>query len=79
MVRHLEADYLASAYLDDMLRIETSVETVKNASFLMKQTIFRPTTDKDVKLFEMNVTLVCVGTNGKPVRLPEEVRRALLP
>ncbi len=79
VVRHLEADYLASAYLDDMLRIETSVETVKNASFLMKQTIFRPTTDKDVKLFEMNVTLVCVGTNGKPVRLPEEVRRALLP
>ncbi len=73
VVRHLEADYLASAYLDDMLIVKTSVESLKNASFIMKQTIFR----HDVKLFEMTVTLVCVGTNGKPVRLPQNLREAL--
>lgn len=73
VVRHLEADYLASAYLDDILSVNTSVELLKNASFIMKQTIFR----HDVKLFEMTVTLVCVGTNGKPVRLPQNLREAL--
>lgn len=73
VVRHLEADYLASAYLDDILNVNTSVELLKNASFIMKQTIFR----HDVKLFEMTVTLVCVGTNGKPVRLPQNLREAL--
>lgn len=74
VVRHLEADYIASAYLDDILTVTTSVREVKNASFLMKQTIFR----HDKKLFEMDVTLVCVGTNGKPVRLPVNVKEALL-
>lgn len=73
VVRHLEADYLASAYLDDILTVNTSVDLLKNASFVMKQSIFR----HDVKLFEMTVTLVCVGTNGKPVRLPDNLRRAL--
>lgn len=73
VVRHLEADYLASAYLDDILTVNTSVDLLKNASFVMKQYIFR----HDVKLFEMTVTLVCVGTNGKPVRLPDNLRRAL--
>lgn len=73
VVRHLTADYIASTYLDDLVTLRTSVEMVKNASFLMKQTIFR----HDVRVFEMDVTLVCVGTNGKPVRLPADVREAL--
>lgn len=74
VVRHLEADYMASAYLDDIVTVKTSVETVKNASFIMKQTIFR----HDQMLFQMDVTLVCVGTNGKPVRLTDELREALI-
>lgn len=78
VVRHLEADYIASAYLDDVLTVKTSVDTVKNASFLMKQTIFCPRNDELVKLFEMDVTLVCVGTNGKPVRVPENLKEVLL-
>lgn len=73
VVRQLEADYLASACLDDMLRVETSVSSIKNASFAMKQSVYR----KDRMLFDMTVTLVCVGTNGKPVRLPEHLKRAL--
>ena len=79
VVRHLEADYLASAYLDDMLKMETVVETVKNASFVMKQTIFRRTSEaQEQKIFHMDVTLVCVGTNGKPVRIPDNLKEALL-
>ena len=74
VVRHVNADYLASAYLDDVLTLETSVTEVKNASFVMKQSVFC----HDRKLFEMDVTLVCVGLNGKPVRVPANVKEALL-
>lgn len=73
VVRHLEADYFAPAYLDDVLCLRTSVELVKNASFRMKQTIFR----HDLRLFEMDVTLVCVTLDGKPARLPDKLRKAL--
>ncbi|MCB9991840.1 MAG: tol-pal system-associated acyl-CoA thioesterase [Rhodospirillales bacterium] len=78
VVRHVEADYIAPACLDDVVRVETSVTAVKNASFAMKQTVFRPKDNAECQvLFEMNVTLACVGTNGKPVRLPEKVKEAL--
>ena len=73
VVRHVEADYILPACLDDIVRIETSVTTVKNASFAMKQTVFR----HNQVLFEMDVMLACVGTNGKPVRLPDHVKEAL--
>ncbi|PJB70353.1 MAG: tol-pal system-associated acyl-CoA thioesterase [Alphaproteobacteria bacterium CG_4_9_14_3_um_filter_47_13] len=73
VVRHLEADYISSAFLDDLLSVKTSVDMVKNASFLMKQQVLR----HDRVLFEMDVTMVCVGTNGKAVRLPENLRKVL--
>ncbi len=78
VVRHLEADYIASAYLDDILTLKTSVEMVKNASFLMKQSVFCHRNDEEKKLFEMDVTLVCVGTNGKPARLSDDLKKVLL-
>ena len=73
VVRHVSADYLASAFLDDKLDVQTSVEQIKNASFIMRQSIKR----EDKLLFEAQVTLVCVAKNGKPIRLPEQVRKAL--
>ncbi len=88
VVRHLEADYLKPCYLDDIVRLETTVSAVKKASFEMKQTLFRRNggvKDGDAKddgaderIFEMTVMLVCVGTNGKPVRLTDDLREALL-
>ncbi len=73
VVRRLDADYIAPSFLDDMLRIETSPAEMKNASFDMKQDIFR---GQD-KIFTLNVTLVCVGLNKRPVRVPDHLRKAL--
>ncbi len=74
MVRRVNIEYLASGRLDDLLRVETAVETVKNSSFLMKQSIFC----HDRALCTLDVTLACVSLReGKPVRLPDEVKRAL--
>lgn len=73
VVRKIEADYLIPAYLDDMLRMETSVIELKNASFKMKQSLFR----HNELIFSVDVILVCVDRTGKPVRLPDELRTAM--
>ncbi len=73
VVRKIEADYLTPSYLDDMLRMETSVIELKNASFKMKQSLFR----HNELIFSVDVILVCVDRTGKPVRLPDELRTAM--
>lgn len=73
VVRHLEADYLSPAFLEDYLRVETSVLEVKNSSFILEQTIFR---DQDT-LFNMKVVLVCINEAKRPVRIPEELKEIL--
>lgn len=73
VVRKIEADYLAPAYLDDMLRMETGVTEMKNASFKMKQSLFR----HNELIFSVDVILVCVDRAGKPVRLPDGLRTAM--
>jgi acyl-CoA thioester hydrolase len=71
VVRHIAADYIKTAHLDDLLRIETSIIQLKNASFTMKQAVFR---DQEM-VFSMDVALVCVdGENYRPAPLPTPVR-----
>ncbi|MFN3827493.1 MAG: tol-pal system-associated acyl-CoA thioesterase [Micavibrio sp.] len=73
VVRRVEADYLKPTYLDDMLRMETAMVEVKNASFKMKQSLFR----HNEMVFSADVILVCVDLTGKPVRLPDGLREAM--
>lgn len=72
VVRRVEADYLKPARLDDLLTVKTALQTVKNTSFLMKQDIMRG----DDLLFSMNVLLVCVNKDGKPVGIPPAIKDA---
>lgn len=69
VVRHLEAGYLKPIYLEDVLRIETVTEEIKNSSFRMKHTIFRG----DEMVFTMSVVLVCINEAGRPVRVPGRI------
>lgn len=75
VVRRLEAEYLKTARLDDVLTVKTAIKSMNNASFLMKQTIFC----HDSVVFSMDVTLVCVTTAGKPTRLPDLMRERFQP
>lgn len=71
LVRHIEIDYHRPALLDNLLRLETAIESMKNTSFTMRQRFFR---DEEL-IADMRVALVCVDTNAiKPVRLPGIVR-----
>ncbi len=70
VVRHLEADYFKPARLDDLLTVKTSLKSIKNTSFMMRQEIFK----SEEVLFGMNVLLVTVNTQGKPTALPDTIK-----
>lgn len=72
-VRHIEADYLAPARLDDEIEVETSVESVGGARLTMRQEIFRD----GVKLFSARVVLVAINEAGQAARLPANIRLLL--
>ena len=74
VVRRIEAEYLKPARLDDLLTVRTALQTIKNTSFVMNQKIMRG----DDLLFDMNVTLVCINPEGKPIAMPPEVKATFI-
>ena len=73
VVRHLEAHYFAPAFLEDQVTVHTEVSEIKNSSFVLKQTIFRG----EDTLFMMNIVLVCINGEKRPVRIPEMLKNIL--
>lgn len=74
VVRKCACDFLKPAMLDDLLTIETALTDISRVSLQMRQTIRRG----NETLVTLEVKLAVVGADMKPVRLPEEVRKALL-
>lgn len=72
-VRHIEADYLASAKLDDELEVTTDVDMVGGARIVMKQEVRRA----GQVLFSATVTLVAINEAGQAARLPANIRLLL--
>jgi len=72
-VRRIEADYIAPAKFDDLLDVVTQVESMTGARIIMRQGIERA----GEVVFEALVTLVALSENGRPARLPAEIRQTL--
>lgn len=76
-VRSCAIEYLRPALLDDSLEIHTRVLKIGGASLQMKQDVCR---NGDV-ISELDVKMVCMHVSGpqqgKPSRIPAEVRVAL--
>lgn len=71
VVRHINADYLKPAVLDDLLEVQTIVTQLKNTSLVMKQSIYR----NSELIFTADVTVVSVSAGSlKPVRIPDGLR-----
>ena len=70
VVRHIEADYFKPARLEDWLTVKTSLLSIKNTSFMMRQEIVKG----GEILFGMNVLLVTVNISGKPTALPDHIK-----
>ena len=72
-VRNCEIEYLGSARLDDEIEVHTTVTGLAGATVSADQVIRRDGED----LVRSRVRLACVNRDGRPRRLPREVRRAI--
>ncbi len=72
-VRRCEIDYLQPARLDDEIEVRTRINKIGGASMDMDQDIHRG----EEALVRAKIRLACVGRDGKPRRLPANVRAAL--
>jgi len=69
-VRKVEADYLQPALYDDELQVRTSFGAMSASRVVFEQQIWR----NDTMIFTADVTIVCIGENGRPTRLPASIR-----
>jgi len=68
VVRTINANFLGTATLGEMLTITTKLIEKKNSSIVLKQSVI-----KDEKtIFEMDIVLVFIR-NGRPTRIPEHL------
>ncbi len=74
-VRRCEIDYLTPARLDDELVVETRLHRLRGARMDMSQDVLRDA----AALVRTQITLACVGRDGRPRRIPGEIARRLTP
>ena len=65
VVRKIEADFLGSAVLGDLLEVRSTLLELKRSSATLRQEVFKG----DEKLFEMKILLVYME-KGKITRIP---------
>jgi acyl-CoA thioester hydrolase len=74
-VMRLEIDYIVPAILDDLIRVETTVQEITNATCTLSQQVVR-VSDGEM-LAAARVTLACLGPGKKARRFPRELMQAL--
>jgi acyl-CoA thioester hydrolase len=72
-VRRCSIDYLSPARLEDALVVETMLVGVGAATLSVRQQIRR---DGEL-LADLDILVACVGSDGRPRRLPSALRAAL--
>lgn len=72
-VRSIQAEYLRPALLDDQLEVHTTMHDVRGASLKAEQVVKRDGED----LVAMSVRLACITMDGRPARIPSELRHSL--
>ena len=73
-VRKMTIDYLKPARMDDVLSVETAAREVRGASLFLAQRILRG----DDILVTADVQVAALA-GGRPVRIPDDLRRVLGP
>ena len=69
IVKACNIEYKKSAHLEDELTVRSFVKSITRTSFFMSQII----TKADDIIVEAQVHLVFVNTDGKPVKIPDEI------
>lgn len=66
VVRNINADFLATSKLGDLLNVTSKILILRKSSLTLLQEVWK----EDVKVFSMEVLLVYVD-NAKPARIPK--------
>ena len=69
IVKSCNIEYKKSAYLEDDLTVRSFVKSITKTSFFMNQIISKG----DEIIVEAQVHLVFVNSEGKPVKIPDEI------
>ena len=69
IVKSCNINFIKSSYLEDELKISSSITSFNKASFKMDQVIFR----NDDIIVTAKVHLVFINEKNKPVKIPEKV------
>ena len=69
IVKSCNIEYKKSSHLEDELVVRSFVKSITKTSFFMNQIISK---DKEI-IIESQVHLVFVNTDGKPVKIPDEI------
>jgi acyl-CoA thioester hydrolase len=72
VVREASVRYLRPAHLEDQLVVTTRVLDAGRVRLVLAQDVLRD----EVPLAHCRVELACVALNGRPTRVPQEVRDA---
>lgn len=79
VVGEVNARYKASAKLDDVLIVETSVLNIGGASIKLRQNVLKQVATGNILLLEGVVTLIYIAESGRPVRIPDTLRDVFAP
>jgi YbgC/YbaW family acyl-CoA thioester hydrolase len=77
-VVRVEVDYLREVQIDQRLSVSTTPAEIRNSSLTLVQEVL-DSEDSGVVFARARVVLVWVGPNGRPTRIPDDVRVALAP
>ena len=75
IVKSCNLDFKKSAYLEDILKIKSSIISFSKTSLSMNQIIYK----EDDIIVNAKVHLVFINEKGKPSRIPEEIITKLKP
>ncbi len=74
VVRRMLCDFIKPAHFDDELVVETKSDEMTGARFELAQRVLRG----DVVLFTAAVTVALIDGQGRPKRMPPEIRMSLI-
>ncbi len=75
-VVRVEVDYRRESRLGDELRVQTVARELRNSSMTLEQRALAGG-DADTLVAEARVVAVWIGPDGRPMRIPDDVRRAI--
>jgi len=73
VVRRCTVDYAGAARLDDLVEVHSRVLHVGGASLAAEQIVHRD----GARLVAMEVKLGCIGADGRPARIPPDLRAVI--